>query len=50
MVECEHLGLDYNGVTYIKDFSYILLRYDRVGIVALTGSGKTTLMVFWREN
>ena len=28
VVECEHLGLDYNGVTYIKDFSYILLRND----------------------
>ena len=44
MVECEHLGLDYNGVTYIKDFSYLLLRNDRVGIVGPNGSGKTTLM------
>ena len=43
VVECEHLGLDYNGVTYIKDFSYILLRNDRVGIVGPNGSGKTTL-------
>ena len=42
VVECEHLGLDYNGVTYIKDFSYILLRNDRVGIVGPNGSGKTT--------
>lgn len=37
VVECEHLGLDYNGVTYIKDFSYILLRNDRVGIVGPNG-------------
>lgn len=44
VVECEHLGLDYNGVTYIKDFSYVLLRNDRVGIVGPNGSGKTTLM------
>lgn len=44
VVECEHLGLDYNGVTYIKDFSYLLLRNDRVGIVGPNGSGKTTLM------
>ena len=44
VVECEHLGLDYNGVTYIKDFSYILLRNDRVGIVGPNGSGKTTLL------
>lgn len=29
---------------YIKDFSYILLRNDRVGIVGPNGSGKTTLM------
>lgn len=44
VVECEHLGLDYNGISYIKDFSYILLRNDRVGIVGPNGSGKTTLM------
>ena len=44
VVECEHLGLDYNGVTYIKDFSYILLRNDRVGIVGPNGSGKSTLI------
>lgn len=44
VVECEHLGLDYNGISYIKDFGYILLRNDRVGIVGPNGSGKTTLM------
>lgn len=31
-------------MTYIKDFSYILLRNDRVGIVGPNGAGKTTLM------
>lgn len=44
IVECDKLGLDYDGVTYINDFSYILLRNDRVGIVGPNGSGKTTLM------
>lgn len=44
IVECEHLGLDYNGISYIKDFSYVFLRNDRVGIVGPNGSGKTTLM------
>jgi ATP-binding cassette subfamily F protein uup len=31
-------------VTYIKDFSYIVLRRDRVGIVGPNGCGKTSLM------
>lgn len=44
IIECEHVGLDYDGITYIDDFNYILLRNDRVGIVGPNGSGKTTLI------
>lgn len=44
VIELEHVGLDYAGVTYIQDFSYIILRRDRVGIVGPNGCGKTSLM------
>lgn len=44
IIECEQVGLDYDGITYIKDFNYIFLRSDRVGIVGPNGSGKTTLI------
>ena len=44
VIECEHIALSYNNVCYIKDFNYVLLRDDRVGIVGPNGSGKTSLM------
>jgi len=43
-IELNNIGMVYNGVDYIKDFSYILLRNDRVGIVGPNGAGKSTLM------
>ena len=44
VIECDGVGLDYAGTTYIDDFTYTLLRNDRVGIVGPNGSGKTTLI------
>lgn len=44
IIECEHIGLDYSGKTYINDFKYVLLRNDRIGIVGPNGSGKSSLM------
>lgn len=44
VIELENVGMVYNGLDYIKDFSYILLRNDRVGIVGPNGAGKSTLM------
>ncbi len=44
IIECEHIGLDYGGKTYIDDFNYVLLRNDRIGIVGPKGSGKSSLM------
>lgn len=44
VIELEHVGMVYDGIDYIKDFSYILLRNDRVGIVGPNGAGKSTLM------
>ncbi len=44
IIELEHIGLDYGDKTYINDFSYIILRNDRIGIVGPNGSGKSSLM------
>ena len=44
IIELDHISMNYNGIDYLKDFSYILLRNDRVGIVGPNGAGKSTLM------
>ncbi len=44
VIELNNVGMVYDGIDYIKDFSYILLRNDRVGIVGPNGAGKSTLM------
>ena len=40
----EGLTKAFQGHTVIKDFSYTLLRDDRIGIVGPNGAGKTTLL------
>lgn len=44
IIELDHISMKYDGSDYLKDFSYILLRNDRVGIVGPNGAGKSTLM------
>lgn len=44
VIELEAISMKYDGVDYLKNFSYILLRNDRVGIVGPNGAGKSTLM------
>ena len=44
IIEMENLNKTYDGVSYIDNFSYILLREDRIGIVGDNGVGKSTLM------
>jgi len=44
IIELDKIGMNYDGVDYIKDFSYVLLRNDRIGIVGPNGAGKSTLM------
>ena len=44
IVAWEHLDVAISGNTLIRDFSYTLLRDDRVGIVGGNGAGKTTLL------
>lgn len=43
-VEIDHVSKSYGGKVLIRDFSYIILRDDRVGIVGHNGCGKSTLL------
>lgn len=42
--EIEHLSVKYNQQPLIKDFSAIVMRGDRIGLVGDNGVGKTTLI------
>lgn len=43
-IELNEITKSYDGNTYIRDFSYIFLRDDRIGIIGKNGCGKSTLM------
>lgn len=43
-IELENISKAYDEKVYIKDFSYIVLRDDRIGITGDNGCGKTTLL------
>jgi len=44
ILSLENVSKDFDGIPFIRDFSYTLLRDDRVGIVGPNGSGKSTLL------
>lgn len=44
VIEMEHISKAFGDKTVIDDFSYIVLRNDRVGIIGPNGSGKSTLI------
>lgn len=43
-IELNHVSKAYDGRTLIKDFTYILLPGDRIGIIGPNGCGKSTLL------
>lgn len=43
-VEVSHLQKSYGDKLLIKDFSYIFLKNDRIGIIGPNGAGKSTLV------
>ncbi len=40
----ESISKSFDGTVYINDFSYIILKHDRVGIIGPNGCGKSTLL------
>ncbi len=44
VVELDHLHYEVDGQTILQDFSYTVLKRDRVGILGANGTGKTTLL------
>lgn len=44
IIEMDHVSKAFDTKKVIEDFSYIVLRNDRVGIIGPNGSGKSTLM------
>ena len=44
IVEIEQISKSFDGKVLVKDFSYNLLKGDRVGIIGPNGCGKTTLV------
>lgn len=51
-VELENISKAYGDKVLMKDFTYIFLKNDRIGIIGPNGSGKSTLMKIiagWQE-
>lgn len=44
IIELDHVSKMFDQRTVVNDFSYIILRNDRMGIIGPNGSGKSTLL------
>lgn len=44
IIELDHVSYLWEGRTYIHDFTYTVLRNDRIGILGGNGTGKSTLL------
>jgi len=44
VIEVEHINYSYGELALVKDFSTLILRQDRIGIIGPNGVGKSTLL------
>lgn len=44
VIELHHIAKSFDNRQLIEDFTYLLKRDDRIGIIGVNGSGKTTLL------
>ena len=44
VIVAKNVSMEYDGITYIDDFSDTIWRGDKIGIIGPNGSGKTTLL------
>ena len=44
VIEAEHISYAYDGTPIVKDFSTLILRGDKIGIIGPNGVGKSTLL------
>ncbi|RLT92488.1 ATP-binding cassette domain-containing protein [Ketobacter sp.] len=44
VIEAKHINVSFNGRPIIQDFSTLILREDRIGIIGPNGVGKSTLI------
>ncbi len=44
IIDMEHIGKEFADKALIHDFSYVVLKNDRLGIIGPNGSGKSTLL------
>lgn len=44
VIEIDHLNKSYGDLKIVNDFSYKFARYEKVGIVGVNGTGKTTFL------
>ena len=43
VLECRHLGIDFGGLTAVKDFDMAIVRTEIAGLIGPNGAGKTTV-------